>query len=110
MPNYSQNDVVLVQYPFSDVSVKKVRPAVVVNVPHVSQDMLVVPLTSKTTSLLTGEFVITDWTLAGLNVVTAVKRGIYTVHQSLIVKKLGKLSNADSQKMEMALKEWLGMS
>lgn len=51
-----------------------------------------------------------DWTLAGLNVVTAVKRGIYTVHQSLIIKRLGKLSHADSQKIEVALKEWLGMS
>lgn len=110
MPNYSKNDVVLVQYPFSGVSAQKVRPAVVVNAPHVSHDLLVVPLTSKTTSLLKREFVLTDWTLAGLNVVTAVKRGIYTVHQSLIIKRLGKLSHADSQKIEVALKEWLGMS
>ncbi|MGK5093440.1 type II toxin-antitoxin system PemK/MazF family toxin [Deltaproteobacteria bacterium TL4] len=110
MPNYSKNDVILVKYPFSDVSAQKVRPAVVVNAPHVSNDLLVVALTSKTTSLLKGEFVLTDWALAGLNVITAVKRGIYTVHQSLIIKRLGKLSHADSQKIERSLKEWLGMS
>jgi hypothetical protein len=36
MPSYSKNDVILVRYPFSDLSVSKVRPAVVVNAPHVS--------------------------------------------------------------------------
>ncbi len=31
MASYSKNDVLLVQYPFSDLSATKVRPAVVVN-------------------------------------------------------------------------------
>lgn len=67
-------------YPFSNLSNAKVRPAVVVNAPHVSQDYFIVPLTSKTTGLLLGEFVLTDWWTSGLNVPTAVKRGLYTVH------------------------------
>ena len=41
MPNYSKNDIILVQYPFSDLSSSKVRPAVVVSTPHVSQDILI---------------------------------------------------------------------
>lgn len=109
MPTYSKNDVILVQYPFSDLSAIKVRPAVVVNAPHPSQDSLIVPLTSKTTSLLPGEFVLTDWQVAGLNVPTAVKRGIYTVHQSLIVKLVGQLSLQDAQNLEQSLREWLGL-
>ncbi|CAD5961777.1 MazF family transcriptional regulator [Planktothrix tepida] len=52
MPSCSKNDVILVRYPFSDLSNSKVRPAVVVNAPHPSQDILIVPLTSKTESLL----------------------------------------------------------
>ncbi len=79
-PSYSRNDIVLVRYPFSDLSSAKVRPAVVVNAPHSSQDVFVVPLTSKTISLLAGEFVLTDWAAASLNVPTAVKRELYTVH------------------------------
>ena len=67
MPSYSKYDVVLVQYPFSDLSSAKIRPAVVVNTPHPSQDIMLVPLTSKTQSLLAGEFVLSDWAAAGLS-------------------------------------------
>ena len=52
MPSSLKNDVILVRYPFSDLSDSKVRPAVVVSAPHVSQDIFVVPLTSRTASLL----------------------------------------------------------
>ncbi len=60
MPSYSKNDVILVRYPFSNLSSSKVRPAIVVNAPHVSQDVIIVPLTSKVSTLLSGEFVLTD--------------------------------------------------
>ena len=58
MPDYSINDVVLVRYPFSDLSSFKVRPAIIVSAPHISQDVFIVPLTSKITNLLTSEFVL----------------------------------------------------
>ena len=84
MLNYSKNIIILVGYPFSDLSNAKIRPAVIVNAPHSSQDILIVPLTSKTGFLLDGEFVLDDWATAGLNVVTAVKRGIYTLTLSAL--------------------------
>jgi mRNA interferase MazF len=110
MSSYSKNEVVLVRYPFSDLSGSKVRPAVVVSAPHVSQDVLIVPLTSKTASLLAGEFVLTEWRLAGLNVETAVKRGLYTIQQTLIVKRLGSLSETDAQRLEASLRNWLDIN
>ena len=55
MPSYSRNDIILVRYPFSDLSSSKVRPAVVVNTQHISQDLIITPLTSKTASLLDGD-------------------------------------------------------
>ena len=58
MPSFSENEVVLVRYPFSYLSGVKVRPAVVVSALHVWSDLLVVPLTSRTASLLPGEFVL----------------------------------------------------
>lgn len=61
MPNYSKPEVVLVSYPFSDLTGAKVRPAVVVNASHVSQDLLIVPLTSRTSGLLAGELVLAEW-------------------------------------------------
>jgi len=108
MPSYSKNDIILVRYPFLDLSNSKVKPAVVVSVPHVSQDIFITPLTSKTTSLLNGEFVISEWS-AGLNVLRAVKRGLYTVHQSLVVATIGKLADSDAEQLEQSLRGWLGL-
>ena len=81
MQNYSANDVVLIRYPFTGSLEAKVRPAIVISAPHISKDIIIVPLTSKTGDLLPGEFVMEEWKSAGLNVVTAVKRVIYTVNE-----------------------------
>jgi len=109
MGNCSKNDVVLVRYPFSDLAGSKVRPAVVVSAPHTSQDIFIVPLTSRITSLLPGELILADWSHSGLHVPTAVKRGLYTIHQSLIIKTLGQLSQPDIEHLEQALRNWLGL-
>lgn len=86
------------------------RPAVVVSAPHVSQDVIIVALTSKVLSLLAGEFLLSEWQQAGLNVPSAVKRGLYTVHQSLVAKSVGHLSIADARDLERALQIWLGLT
>ena len=109
MPNYSKSEVVLVRYPFSDLTAAKVRPAVVVSASHVSQDLLIVPLTSKTGGLLAGEFVLSEWKKAGLNIETAVKRGIYTIEETLVSKRIGKLEDSDAKRLEQSLHDWLGL-
>lgn len=83
MPNYSRNDIVLVRFPFSDLTNLKIRPAVVINGPHPSSDLLLVSLTSKLTNFLPGEFALSDWKSAGLNVPSSVKRGIFTIQEKL---------------------------
>ncbi len=109
MPSFFKDEVILVRYPFSDLSAAKVRPAVVVSAPHVSDDGLIVPLTSRITGLLAGEFILADWREAGLNLASAVKRGIYTVNRSLVLKSVGRLSSRDSQQVEHSLRHWLGL-
>jgi len=110
MPSCSRNDVVLVRFPFSDLTGAKVRPAVVVSAPHVSRDVFVVPLTSRTEALLEGEFALSDRGAAGLNVQSAVKRGLYTIHESLIIKTVGSLSQSDVEHLERSLRGWLGLA
>ncbi len=109
MPNYSRNEIVLVRFPFSDLTNAKVRPAVVVSSAHASHDLFLVPLTSKTSSLLAGEFVLSDWKDAGLFVETAAKRGIFTIHEQLVSKALGALSNDDVDELERSLRFWFGL-
>ena len=109
MPSYSKNEIILVRYPFSNLSGSKVRPAIVVNASHTSQDVIIVPLTSRVSPLLAGEFVLADWKGAGLNVASAVKRGLYTVHQGLVIKSIGSLSAPDSGSLDTSLRGWLGL-
>jgi len=109
MPSYSINDILLVRYPFSDLSAVKVRPAIVVNAPHPSRDSLIVPLTSKLHDLLPGEFTLQDWEKAGLNVPSAAKRGIYTIHPDLVIKQVGQLSMQDAATLQNSLRGWLGL-
>jgi mRNA interferase MazF len=109
MPNCSKGEVILVRYPFSNLSGSKLRPGVVVNAPHVSQDVIIVPLTSKVSHLLAGQFVLTDWKAAGLNVASAAKRGLYTVRQSLVIKSVGSLSAKDAGMLDDSLRDWLAL-
>jgi mRNA interferase MazF len=51
MPSYSKNEVILVRYPFSNLSGSKVRPAVVVNASHLSQDVFIVPSRRENSSI-----------------------------------------------------------
>jgi len=109
MPSYLKHEIVLVHYPFSDLSGSKVRPAVIVSAVHPSEDVVLVALTSRVDRLLPGEFQLKAWKAAKLNVPTAVKRGIYTVHSSLIVRAVGKLDPSDRGMLDGSLRAWLGL-
>ncbi len=110
MPSLSKNEVILVRYPFSDLTAAKVRPAVVVGALDRASDYLVVPLTSRTSRLAAGEFALADWKGAGLNLPSAVKQGVYTIHASLILKSVGSLSAADARQVEQSLRLWFELS
>jgi mRNA interferase MazF len=110
MPNFSKNEIVLVRYPFSDLSAMKVRPAIVLGRLGRSPDYFIVPLTSKTGNLAADEFVLADWRSAGLNLPSAVKQGIYTIHTNLILKSVGHLSADDARHVEQSVRQWLEMS
>jgi hypothetical protein len=65
-----------------------------------SPDYLIVPLTSRVGTLAAGEFALNDWKTAGLNVPSVVKRDVYTIHSSLIIKSVGHLSVTDAKQVE----------
>jgi mRNA interferase MazF len=109
MPSFFRNDVVLVAYPFSDRSRAKVRPAVVVSGEHRSRDVFVVPLTSRTDRMIEGEFALADWQGAGLNIASVVKRGLYTIHESLVIKMVGRLGADDASRIDVSLRQWLNL-
>ncbi len=109
MPNFSKNEIVLVRHPFPDLTNFKVRPAVVVNAAHTSKDLFIVALTSKTQTLMSGEFVLSEWQSVGLNVATAVKRGVFTIHEKLVIKNVGTLAQTDAENLDKSLRGWFDL-
>ena len=110
MPSYSRNEIVLISFPFSDLTNAKIRPAVVINASHISRDLLVAALTSKTSSLLAGEFILNNWLTAGLIAETAVKRAVFTIHERLVSKSIGRLSDNDAVELDRSLRFWMDLS
>jgi mRNA interferase MazF len=102
--NCSRNDVVLLPIPFTDLSSRKVRPAIVVGFGTYPGDLLLVPLTSQFDGV---EFALGDWQAAGLNVPSGVKGQIATVESSLVVKIVGHPANSDLSTLDGHLRRWL---
>ena len=109
MPSYSRGDVVLVRYPFTDLGGAKFRPAVIVSGKHESADLIFVPLTSRVHKMLSGEFVLADYRGAGLNVPTAVKRGLHSLESRFVIQPVGRMTPIDLAELDRALAYWLDL-
>ena len=94
--SYSRNEIVLLPIPFTDLSSRKVRPAVVIG--HVA------PITSQ---LQNAAVPLQDWSAAGLNVPCGIKSQIATIEDRLVVKVIGKLSLHDQAVIDSSLRGWL---
>jgi len=100
--NCSRNDVVLLPIPFTDLTSRKVRPAVVVG--KNGGDLFLVPVSSV---LANTDFPLAGWRAAGLNVPSGVKAQLATVEENLVVKIIGRLVPADIQTLDARLRDWL---
>jgi mRNA interferase MazF len=99
--SYKRGEVVLVPFPFTDLSTTKQRPALVIssdsfNATH--PDLIVVAITSQVPNNLgSDEFLIPQAELpaCGLPKSSILKLSkIITLHQRLLIKSIGRVSNA----------------
>jgi mRNA interferase MazF len=98
----SRNEVVLLPIPFTDLTSRKVRPAVVIG--KKGADLFLVPISSQ---LPNTDFELLEWRAAGLNVRCGVKAQIATVEERLVIKTTGTLASKDQQRLDAQLKIWL---
>jgi len=104
MTSFDAGDIVLVRYPFTDLSTSKKRPAVILSPRTYADrfgDVVLMPLTSQPdadTSLA-----ITQWRVAGLLKPSWVKPIIGTLATRLVEKHLGKVAATDEQCIRAAL-------
>ena len=100
--NCSRNDVVLLPIQFTDLTSRKVRPAVVIG--RNGADLFLVPISSV---LANTDFPLKEWRAAGLNVPCGIKAQLATVEERLVVKTVGVLTAADLQTLDERLRTWL---
>ncbi|MBU2528845.1 type II toxin-antitoxin system PemK/MazF family toxin [bacterium] len=109
-----RGDIVLVPFPFTDLSAKKVRPALVISVNN-NVDAVVVFISSvipnepcKTELLL--EECHPDFALTGLKKLSVIKvNKILTLDRQKISRRLGKLSEVLQSNLDMKLKIAFGL-
>ena len=100
--NCSQNEVVLLPIPFTDLKSRKVPPAIVIG--RQGADLFLVPISSQ---LSNTDFALKEWRAAGLNVACGAKAQVATVEENLVVKSVGFLSPVDRQLLNERLRTWL---
>ena len=104
--NCSRNEVVLLPIPFTDLTSRKVRPAIVVGHSTFAGDLFVVPISSQ---LQNADMALLDWRAAGLNVPCGIKAQLATIESRLAIKSIGLLSARDRDSCKSRLRTWLGL-
>jgi mRNA interferase MazF len=102
--SFSIGEVVLLPIPFTDLTSRKVRPAVVVGLSSFPGDIFVVPISSQIQNV---DLLLQDWNAAGLNVPCGIKSQLATVESRLVLKKVGVLSVRDQTACKNCLRSWL---
>jgi mRNA interferase MazF len=110
MTSYEFGDVVLLEFPFTDGSGSKRRPAVVVSsalLHSENSDRIVLPISSQARPGFETEHGVQNWKRAGLLGPSVIKPAPTTVERSLINKKLGHLGNEDIEALRAQLRKIL---
>jgi mRNA interferase MazF len=100
--NCARNDVVLLPIPFTDLTSRKVRPAVVIG--RNGSDLFLVPISSV---LSNSDIALKEWRAAGLNVACGVKAQLATVEERLVVRSVGRMAAPDRETLDARLRTWL---
>ncbi|GIL18921.1 MAG: type II toxin-antitoxin system PemK/MazF family toxin [Candidatus Jettenia sp.] len=100
MTIFNKGDVILIPFPFTDLSATKQRPALIISSDQFNnnhKDVIVMAISSQVPSQVPeDEYLLssTDLKTSGLPKKSIIKLGkVVTINQSLIIKKLGKIPN-----------------
>ena len=98
-------DVVVVPFPFTDRLAAKRRPALIIsseNFNRVHQQTILAMITSAGSDWQS-DVAIRGWRQAGLSVPCKVRFKLFTLDHTLLIRKLGTLSEQDARAVKQAL-------
>ncbi|HEV8716307.1 MAG TPA: type II toxin-antitoxin system PemK/MazF family toxin [Candidatus Binatia bacterium] len=111
---FSRGDVVLIPFPYTDLSTAKTRPAVVVSssvYPSIRSELLLAYVSSQISKVVPPlDYVLTDWKIAGLPKVSFVRPKLASIEPALVVHQVGKLSAQDSLEVDRRLRQALSLT
>ncbi len=104
---FRRGDIVLVTFPYTDLSTTKARPAVVVSdeIYHSAQpDVILASLTTNLNVRDSMDYLLQDWRESGLRFPTAFKPVVVTLQPTLIVYTIGKMTDRDMTEVSNRLR------
>ena len=110
-----RGDIVLVPFPFTDLTSAKVRPAVIVSPDPQGEDIIIAFISSIVTKPIgKAEFLLPsnhpDFASTGLKKDSVFKMSkLLTIHNSLALRRLGHISPAIQKELDQLLKQALGL-
>ena len=107
MTGYDQGDVILVPYPFGERAGGRKRPALVVSPSEYNQatgELIIAQITGRLSAPeRQGDYAIGDWKEANLPHPAVVRSRLATLKTSLVLRRLGSLTEEDFQGAQAAL-------
>jgi mRNA interferase MazF len=106
---YQKSDLVLIPYPFTDLSSNKLRPVLMLSNPNLQGDFLAVQITSKAGYVHSQTLETSDLAIGTLPKVSFIRPDkLITLNISLIIKRIGKLSPPAINKFDQMICQQLG--
>jgi len=109
---FEYGEVVLVNFPFTDLGTTKRRPAVVISrrsYNSIKPDLILMALTSRSMHAPEpGDVLIQDLQAAGLPRPSRLKPVVATVEQAIVRRVLGRLSSDDQMRLNQLIQQILG--
>lgn len=103
-------DIVAIPFPFTERDATKRRPALVIsntlfNKKH--NQLILAMITTATENVWRSDVSLTHWQKAGLKVACHFRMKLFTLDQSLILKKIGHLTSQDTQSVQAVLAQYV---
>jgi len=110
---FQRGDVVLIPFPYTDLSTAKTRPAVVVSsdIYHATRSELLLAYVSSQVSQANPaiDYVLLDWSAAGLLKPSFVRPKVAAIEPTLVVHRVGALSAQDRLKVDQCLRRAMAL-
>ncbi len=103
---YKKWDIILVPFPFTNLTKSKKRPALIVspNRYNKGEDIVIAFITSKLdVAKKLGDYKILQWKEAELPLPSMVRMKFATIANSIVIKKLGMLVKEDEKRFQVKL-------